>query len=126
MGLDFSTSIYEPCQELFARPVTFVPYVSQPGQPSYWNRGIWNEGDIKVVGDDGIVYQDHDCILDIRDREFGVLPQQGDHVIIGTDGFVPAEGEFVITNRVRNGGGETTLTLSRYVPGGVPMPLEPS
>jgi hypothetical protein len=116
MGLDFSTLIYSSCQDLYGRPVTINPLMSQPGQPAYGNRGIWTETDENVVADDLSYYQDHRMILDIRDREYGVLPEQGDHVIIPADGEVPAEGEFVITNRVRNGGGETTLTLSEYKP----------
>jgi hypothetical protein len=116
MGLNYSTLVYGPCFELFARPITVIPLVSQPGGGAYGNRGIWTERELNVVADDGSIYQDHDVILDIRQVEFSVLPQQGDHVIIPADQDVPAEGEFIITNRWKNGGGEMTLTLSEYKP----------
>jgi hypothetical protein len=114
MGLNYSTSIYWPCQDFFGRPITVVPIVSQPGGSAYGNRAIWNERDLNVITDDLSVYQDHEVIIDIREAEYSILPMQGDHVIIPADGDVPAEGEFVITNRVRNGGGEMTLKLSAY------------
>jgi hypothetical protein len=122
MGLNFSTMIYLPCMDMFARPIVIVPLISQPGAPAYGARGIWDERELNVVAADGTIFQDHDVIIDIREAEFSVLPMQGDHVLIGADADVPAEGEYVISNRWRNGGGEMTLTLSKYTPGAIPMP----
>jgi hypothetical protein len=113
MGLNFSTMVYEPNYDMFARPVTFVP---QDGSASYGGRGIYNSGALNVMAEDGSIFADQGTILDIREVEFVVLPVQNDHVIIGPDSDVPAEGEFVITDTARNGGGETTLTLSKWTP----------
>ena len=114
MGLDFSTLVYLPTQDMFGRSVTFVPYKSQPSGPAYGARGIFDTKPIDLVGEDGQVYSDQVTILDIREREFAVLPLQGDHVIIPDDGEVPppsVPGEYEIIDTDTNGGGETTLTL---------------
>jgi hypothetical protein len=114
MGLNYSTMVYLPNYDMFARPVMFVPTFGAP----YGNRGIWHSGATNVQADDGSIFSDQGTSLDIREVEFTApLPMQGDHVIIGPDGDVPAEGEFVITDVSRNGGGETTLVLSKYVAG---------
>jgi hypothetical protein len=114
MGLDFSTLVYLPTQDMFGRSVTFVPYKSQPGGPAYGGRGIFDTKPIDLIGEDGQVYAEQVTILDIREREFAVLPLQGDHVIIPADGDVPppsVPGEYEIITESKNGGGETTLVL---------------
>jgi len=112
MGLNYSVLVYSPCFDMFARPVTFIP---QAGA-AFSGRGIYDSRTLNVVTDDGSIFSDQDTILDIREIEFGTLPVQNDHVVIPSDFDVPGEGEFVITDVTRNGGGETTLTLSKYEP----------
>jgi hypothetical protein len=113
MGLNYSTLVYLPSYELFARPVIIMPLASQPGMPSYGNRGIFDSGTMNVPLDDGSILSDQQTILDIRESEYGMLPVQGDLVDIPADAGVPAEGAFEIINAWRNGGGETTLQLRR-------------
>jgi hypothetical protein len=112
MGVNWSTDLYSPEQDTFGRPVTFV----SAAVGTFQGRGIYTTETIDVPLEDGSVLSDQQTILDIRDLEFAALPLQGDHVIIDVDIYsgAVAEGEFVITNSWRNGGGETTLQLQRF------------
>jgi len=115
-GVNFSTLVYSPAFDLFARPVTFYPYVSQPNAPAYNGRGIFDTRAIDVQTEDGAIYSDQQTILDIREIEFAVLPQQNDRLFIGAADAGPALGEFEITDADTNGGGEITLTLRKWLP----------
>lgn len=114
-GVNFSTLVYGPCFDLFARPVTFYPYASQPAGASYAGRGIYDTRALDVQGLDGSIYSDQQTILDIREVEFAVLPLQGDHVTIGPADAGPDLGEFEIIDVSTNGGGETTCVLRKWV-----------
>lgn len=115
-GVNFSTLVYLPAFDLFARPVTFYPYASQPSGGSYVGRGIFSTRSLDIVGLDGAVLSDQQTILDIREVEFAVLPQQFDRLTIDAADAGPALGEFEITNASTNGGGETTLVLRKWLP----------
>jgi len=119
MGVNYATLIYAPAFDMFAGPVTFIPLSSQPGAPAYDGRGIFDTRMLNIVGEDGAIFGDQETILDILEIEFGVLPQQNDHVIIEADGDKPAQGEFEIINASTNGGGETTLVLRKWL---APLP----
>jgi hypothetical protein len=118
MGIDFSTLVYLPNYDFFARPVTFFPVVSQVGAAAYSNRGIYGTRDIDVAAEDGAILQDHQTILDIRESEYGVLPTQGDYVNIPADGNNPSLGDFEVVNVWHDGQGETTLQLRQVVEAG--------
>jgi hypothetical protein len=116
MGLDYSGLIYLPQYDMFARPVTFYPVRSQPTVPSYSARGIFGTTDIDIISLDGSTVSDQRTILDIRVREFSVLPVQQDRLYIPDDpGGMEAAGWFEINNLDDNGGGEITLTLRKWV-----------
>ena len=115
MAVKFSTLLYQPLQDMFGVPITVVPAASQPGQPSYGARGIFDTRDIDVVAMDGSIFSDQKTILDIRESEFAVLPKQGDHVNIPADCNGVPLGEFEVIDASTNGGGETTLTLRLIV-----------
>jgi hypothetical protein len=115
VGIDYSSVVYLPVYDLLARPVTFTPSASQPGQAAFAARGIFRTNDQPVVAEDGSVVSDQKTLLYIRDREFSVLPAQGDVVDIGVDGNAEARGQFEISDRSTNSGGETTLTLKALV-----------
>jgi hypothetical protein len=115
MGVNYATLIYAPAFDMFAGPVTFYPYSSQPGAPAYNGRGIFDTRSLNVVGEDGAVYADQETILDILEAEFAVLPRQNDRVVVEADGDKPAPGEFEIINSATNGGGETTLVLRKWM-----------
>ena len=122
MGVDYSTMMYLPNYNFWARPVTFYPVKSQPAVPSYNARGILGTVDIDIVAMDGSDVSEQRTILDILEREFAVLPVQQDRLYIPNDsgGFgadgMPAEGWWEVNDISRNGGGETTLTLRRWEP----------
>jgi hypothetical protein len=113
MGLDYSSLVYEPSYDLFARSITVTPVMSQPTVAAYSARGIYTTEDKEVIAEDGSVFIDQSTILDIREIEFTVLPTQKDLIDIPSDGGVPAEGSFEVVSSGTNGGGETTLVIRK-------------
>ena len=69
MGVDFSTLVYLPNFDMFARPITVTPLASQPGMPAYGARGIFDTRPIDVQAEDGSIVSDQQTILDVRDAE---------------------------------------------------------
>lgn len=114
MGVNFSTLLYDPVFDMFAVPVTFDPQASQPGQPTYWGRGIFDTDDINVIAEDGSVYSDHHTLLYLREAEFPVIPLQGDHVVIPADCNGVDQGEWMVSDACTNGGGQHKLTLKKW------------
>lgn len=116
MALNFSTLVYLPNYDTFARPVTITPLASQPGVPAYSARGIYGTRPVDVQGQDGSIFSDQQTILDIREAEFAVLPVQLDRVFIPDDADGgPSPGTFEIMDTEPNGGGETTLVIRKVV-----------
>ena len=112
MGVDWSTGVYLPVFDFFARPATITPLVSQPSGAPFSVRGIYDTEDLEVAAEDGSFLQSQRTIFDIREYEFQVLPAQGDRIYIPADrGAMGALGEFEIINAWTNGGGEMTLQL---------------
>ena len=112
MGVDWSTSVYLPVFDFFARSATITPLVSQPNVAPFVVRGIYNTEDLEVPAEDGSILQSQRTIFDIREYEFLVLPAQGDRIYIPADrGAMETLGAFEIINAWTNGGGETTLQL---------------
>lgn len=117
MGLDWANIVYAPCQDTFGREVWITPLASQPGQPAYQGRGIYNRNRLNEMLEDGSMLVEQETILDILMEEFPVLPQQGDQVTIPVDtfGMQTAPGSFTITSVWDNGGGELSLHLRKLV-----------
>src|SRR5262245_23228458 len=115
MAVDWSTLLYLPNYDMFARAVTVTPLVSQPGAPAYEARGIWTTDPVDIAGLDGVtITSDQKTILDVRDVEFTVVPEQGDLIYIPAEGNIPEAGYFEVTDGDANGGGETTLSLRKW------------
>jgi hypothetical protein len=115
MGLNYSTLVYLPGFDMFARSITVTPVASQPGQPAYSARGIYHSGPIDVPLEDGSIFSDQRTTLDLRAAEFPIPPQQNDIVNIPVDDEGPALGDFQILDIDDNGGGELTLSLRKIV-----------
>jgi hypothetical protein len=115
-GVNFSLMPYLPAFDMFARPVTFYPYVSQPTAAAYPGRGIYNTRMIQMALLDGSMLVDQQTILDIREVEFAVLPQQLDRLTVATAPDGSNIFEFEIVSTSSNGGGETTLVLRKWLP----------
>lgn len=117
MGLDFSTLVYLPNFDMFARPITVTPLASQPSFPAYGARGIYDTRPIDVQANDGSIFSDQQTILDVRDVEFGVVPEQLDQIHIPYDpaSNMPDLGTFEVTHTESNGGGETTLIIRKVM-----------
>jgi hypothetical protein len=120
MGVDFSTMVYLVCQDFFGREVVVTPIKSNPTSSAYTVRGIYNSGDVDIMGEAGLMMSDQETTLDIRDNEFfdigQPVPTQGDLITIPADGNVPAAGDFEVTDADPNGGGETTLAIRKWEP----------
>lgn len=115
MALDFTTLVYNPAFSVFARTVTITPNGSQPGEPAYSGRGIYSTQPVDVPTENGAILSDQVTVLDVIEREYAVLPAQGDLVDIPASGVLPAPGQFEIIERYTNGGGETTLVLRKVM-----------
>lgn len=116
MAVNFSTLVYLPNFDMFARPVTITPLASQPGLPAYTARGIYDTRGIDVQAEDGSIVSDQQTILDIRDEEFGVIPDQLDRIHIPFDPDAGRDlGDFEVVNTENNGGGETTLVIRKLM-----------
>jgi len=116
MALNFSALVYLPSQDIFGRRIVVTPIASQPGASSYRARGIFGTRDMVIPAEDGSLISDQQTILDIRESEFVVLPQQRDLIFIPRDGAIPEEGEFEIVDSATDGGGETTLVIRSVGP----------
>lgn len=116
--INFSEELYVIEQDVFGRPVTFNPLMSQPDGGVYLARGIYDTEEINIVLEDGSIFTDQRTILDIRDEEFSVLPIQGDTVDIDYEPVtnLPRRGLFMVTKITDNGGGEFTLDLKKIAP----------
>lgn len=116
MAVNFSTLVYLPNYDTFARGITVMPLASQPGAPAYVARGIYDTRPIDVQAMDGSIISDSQTILDVRDAEFSVVPEQLDRIHIPADADAgPDLGEFEVHDTESNGGGETTLVLHKIV-----------
>jgi len=116
MAVNFSTLVYLPNFDMFARPITVTPLASQPGAPAYTNRGIYDTRAVDVAGMDGSIVSDQQTILDVRDDEFLVVPEQLDRILIPDDpDGGPSPGEFEVVDTESNGGGETTLIIRKIM-----------
>ena len=111
MAFNPSIMVYLPNYDFFSRTVVITPIASQPGAPAYTNRGIFDTRGLEVLAADGSIVSDQQTILDIRESEYDVQPQQYDHVMIPAEEALEALGPFEIVNKWTNGGGETTLVL---------------
>ena len=50
MAVNFSTLVYLPNFDMFARPVTIIPMASQPGLPAFTARGIYDTRPHRCAG----------------------------------------------------------------------------
>jgi len=116
VAINFSTLVYLPNYDTFARAIIITPRASQPGVPAYTARGIYDTRPVDVAAMDGAITSDQQTIVDIRDAEFPVMPEQLDQVTIPADTDAGAAlGTFEITDTESNGGGETTLVLRKVL-----------
>jgi hypothetical protein len=124
MGLDMSTLVGLPVMDVFARPIDVYPNASNPGGGSYRARGYYSTAELDVQAEDGSVVTDQQTYLDVRDREFAIVPRQKDVIDIPADGATPAEGMFEVVSATADGKGLTNLII-RKVETARPGPPEP-
>jgi hypothetical protein len=117
VGHNWSSDVYALTMSEFGREIWINPLISQPGQPSYQARGIYNHNLMNLALDDGSTFVEQETILDILAADFPVLPQQNDEVTIPADpfGMQDAPGDFIIASAWDNGGGEFSLHLKKKI-----------
>jgi|SRR5262245_2640114 len=115
MGVAFSSLLYLPVFDMYAVPIVVKPVVSQPGAPDYNARGIFDTTDIDLLAMDGSIISDQRTELYLREAEFAILPLQNDHIVIPADCNGVPLGEFEILDSDTNGGGQTKLTLRKWM-----------
>ena len=129
MPINFSTELFLPNFDTFARPITVNPVASMPGQPPYSARaddpgmpcrGIYDTRPIDVIGLDGLVTSDQKTELDVRDAEFVIVPMQRDIITIPAIDDIPALGDYEVLDSDNDGEGSTTLTLRKIVQASLP------
>src|SRR5262245_31704228 len=116
MAVNFSQNLYKFAWDQFARPITVTPVVSQPGAPSYENRGYFDTKESDILTEDGAIFSDSRTFIDIRMIEFAVLPMQGDIITIPQHEDVPG-GTYEVLDLAGKGnaGGIITMTLREIV-----------
>lgn len=114
MAVNFDVLLQNPVFDFYAVPVTFTPLKSQPSAPAYQGRGILGTYTEPIEALDGSIFADQRTILDVRESEFAVLPQQDDHCTIPLDSNGIPHGEYQIIDATSNGGGQTMLTIRKY------------
>jgi hypothetical protein len=116
VAINFSNTLYFKAWDVFARPITVTPTVSQPGAPAYTNRAYYDEKETDVLGEDGSVFSDRKVYIDIRIEEFTVLPMQGDGIDVPYHEGSPG-GTYVVADLggAGNAGGIISITLKEVV-----------
>jgi hypothetical protein len=117
-SVDFATWVYEPCFGIFARSVTCYPIKSQPNNPGFLTRGIFDTNEIDVEAANGQIITNARTELDILMPEWNVYPVQGDIFDIPWESDVDG-GLFFVSDvyGYGNAGGELTLCLARVEQG---------
>lgn len=120
MAINWSTQVYAPQYDVFGRPVTFTPLVSNPNAAAFEGRGIYGTVSVDVIGEDGTVISDQRTILDVLESDFVAVPMQGDHLFIPANVGMPELGNFEVIDTSTNGGGETTLVIRKLMENSIP------
>ncbi len=66
----------------FARPITIIPVVSQPGEPPYQVRAVLTSRSSNFMLDNGSVFSDQETTFGIRLAEVVVPPAEGDQIYV--------------------------------------------
>jgi hypothetical protein len=82
VSFDFDRLVLAPCQAIFGKAATVLPFKSQPGAAPYIARGIWNVRAINIAMEDGAILSSQTNRLSIRISEFPTALLQGDYVIL--------------------------------------------
>ena len=101
MAIDFSRLVLNNAMDptVFGIPVTFMPTVSQPGQPSYMANCIWTVKDVDVMMEDGSVLASKSIEIGIQYSQFTVPPKKGDGVQIKLTEWMVEQMAQVMMNR---------------------------
>jgi len=116
MAVNYSVDLYEKLWDVFARPITVTPVVSQPGQPAYSARCYYDTRGLDILTEDGGVLSDSKVYIDLRLPEFPIMLLQGDYIDIPLTLDVPG-GTYVVEDVEGDGnaGGIVSLTLRKRV-----------
>jgi hypothetical protein len=117
MAINFSENLFKFAMDVFSRPITVTPLVSQPGAPAYAARGYMDEKATDILTEDGGIFSDSQIYLDIRIEEFAVLPMQGDRIdMVYHEGVRGGSFEVLDLSGKGNAGGMINITLRALEP----------
>jgi hypothetical protein len=111
--IDFDALVLGPCQDIFSRPVTVTPVVSQPAAATFAARGIWKAPTANVGLEDGAIMVSQDLVLGVRLADFPVAPVEGDHIEIDAYLSLPRVGVCTIDRVNDDGIGDAHLVLKK-------------
>jgi hypothetical protein len=103
--------VYAPNFNVWARPITVSPLVSQPGAPAFSNRGYFDEKQLDVLGEAGTIFSDAQMYLHILEAEFPTMLKQGDQIDMPAHQGVKGASFIVLDLTPGNAGGLVILTL---------------
>lgn len=86
MAVDFDKTVLASCMDAFAITVTIDPIASQPGEPAYSARGVFDRPYEQVITAEGHSQTSTQPVLGIRLSEFAVPPAKKDKVTV--DGVI--------------------------------------
>lgn len=109
--INFDALVLGPAMATFARPITVTPLVSQPGQPAYAARGVWNSKPINVALEDGSILSSQVHTLGIRKTEFPVPIRQGDRIDIDAVQSLPRVGLCAVEDTDEDGQGGVVISV---------------
>jgi hypothetical protein len=87
MGIDWDHMVLTPNISTFSNPVTFKPFVSQPGVNSYTNRAVWAVVPYTIMLENGMPMASSQYKLGLRLKDYAIPPAAQDHVVIGTEEY---------------------------------------
>jgi hypothetical protein len=117
MAVNFSTLVYLPCFDLFARKIVVTPVASQPGLPPFENRAIYDTRAIDLAALDGSIVDEQETFLDLLEAEWPRMVDPLDQIYIPPDpdaGNIGV-GTYDVTSVDTNGGGLTTIVIRRIM-----------
>jgi hypothetical protein len=112
MAIDWDDLVLSPCMDQFAlNAPTFNPIKSQPGQPSYPARCVWEVVEYTVVEENAAPMSTSILKIGLRLNDFAVPPVQGDQVTIDND-------TYTLDSFIYDGQGGVRWTVKSTAPGG--------
>jgi hypothetical protein len=87
MGIDWNGVVLSPLMDTFSITMFFTPLKSQPSQPGFWGRGVWEATPYTIIEENASPLTTTIYKIGLRLSEFTVPVIQGDQVTIDGDTY---------------------------------------